>query len=330
MAGHMKRAWCVVGCLAICAVAASCTPRAAGARSLVRLAGGPRDATFFILANAIASVYTQRLPDVVTQTLETKGTSENLDVMESGEAECGFGSADLVYDAYLRGTARSAQPHGHLRGVAVLFPNVLHVVTRGDSGQVSLADLSGKRLAVAVPGDLGPNRSEPRRDAVTSTIAELSPRHEQPHTHLIGMADAVSELEDRRVDAAIYYGGYPFQPVTEAAQRFSVHFMAFDDLASSLVKAKYPFWKSVVIPAGTYHSQDSAVATVAIDNVLVCRSDLPPDLVYRLTRGLFEGLSSVASVHASARQINPERGASTPIPLHDGATRYYRERELFR
>ena len=70
--------------------------------------------------------------------------------------------------------------------------------------------------------------------------------------------------------------------------------------------------------------------TVAIDNVLICRAELTPDIVYTLARTLFEGLPSIASIHASARQIDPENGASTPIPLHDGAARYYRERELFR
>jgi TRAP-type uncharacterized transport system substrate-binding protein len=72
------------------------------------------------------------------------------------------------------------------------------------------------------------------------------------------------------------------------------------------------------------------VRSVAIDNVLICRAELPPDIVYKMTRTLFESLPSIASVHASARQIHVENGASTPIPLHEGAARYYRERDLFR
>jgi hypothetical protein len=85
-----------------------------------------------------------------------------------------------------------------------------------------------------------------------------------------------------------------------------------------------------VIPADTYPGQSSPVRTIGIDNVLVCRDELTADLVYKLTRSLYEGLASIASVHEALRQINPENGAATPIPLHDGATRYYRERDLFR
>jgi TRAP transporter TAXI family solute receptor len=316
---------CVTVCATACGRAASSTP------VQVRVAAGPRGATFFILANAIASVYTQRISDLSAQAVETRGTSENLDTVENGEAECGLGSADLVYEAYLRGTARAPAPHTRLRGVAVLFPNTLHVVTRAGSGNNTLADLAGKKVAVALPGDLASaNRSEPRRDSVAAAIAELSPRHERPQAVMAGLDDAVRELELHQVDAAYFYGGYPFRPVTDAAQRYSIQLVEFDELASSLVKARYPFLKPVIIPGGTYRGQDIDIRTMAVDNVLICRSELSADLVYRLTLALYDGLSSIASVHASARQISRDNGAATPIPLHEGATRYYRERELFR
>lgn len=175
-----------------------------------------------------------------------------------------------------------------------------------------------------------PTGQDSRMDAIDGAIAALAPHHKRPETIAIGMEDAVGALEQRRVDAARFYGGYPFRPVTEAAQRYPIHVVEFDDFASSLAKGRYPFFKPLVIPAGTYPGQANAIRTVAIDNVLVCRAQLPADLVYRLTLTLFRGLSSIASVHASVRQIDPENGAATPIPLHDGAGRYYRERELFR
>jgi TRAP transporter TAXI family solute receptor len=308
----------------------SCSPPAHTDAMSVRIASGPRDATFFILASALASLYSQRLPNLAAKALQTNGTSQNIDAVESGDAECGLGSADLVYNAHLRGTPRISEPHRHLRGVAVLFPNALHIVTRTDSNLRSLADLGGKRLAVAVPGDVTSAAAGPRRDAIVSAIAELTSRRVQPRSTLASIDDAVNQLGRRECDAADFYGGYPFRPVTDAGRRYGVRFIEFDERASSLVKSKYPFLRPITIPPGTYPGQESPVRTVAVDNVLVCRSDLPADIVYRLTATLFEGLPGLAAVHASARQVNPETGASTPIPLHEGAARYYRERELFR
>ena len=327
------RGSCTIAYLVLCLALLACSRSEPRTAERLRIAGGPRDATFFILANAIASVYARRLPELVAEGLETGGTTENIDAVESGDAECGLGSADLVYNAYVRGTVRVSRPHTRLRGIAVLFPNALHLTTRGDSRLVTLADLAGKRIAAALPGDpsdITTNRAQSRLDAIVSAITTLARHQTPPETVAIGMDDAVGALEHGRIDAAEFYGGYPFRPVTEAAQRYRVHLVEFDDLASSLVKARYPFFKPIVIPADTYPGQTTQVQTIAIDNVLICRADLSTDLVYRLTLGLYEGLPSIASVHASARQINPENGAATPIPLHDGASRYYRERELFR
>jgi TRAP transporter TAXI family solute receptor len=310
---------------------ASCSRPRASAPLHVRIAGGPRDATFFILASAFASMYSQRLPGLSVEALETRGTTENIDAVDAGDAECGLGSADLVYNARLRGTSRTPEPHRHLRGVAVLFPNTLHLVTRADSGLVTLADLAGRRVAAAIPGDVVANRPPSTRlDGIGSAVAQLARAHTPPITPTVNMDEAVGALERREIDAANFYGGDPFRPVTQAADRYAIHFVEFDDLAVSLVKAKNPFLKAVVIPPRTYAGQPNAVRTVAIDNVLICHAGLAPDIVYNLTRTLFDGLPSLASVHASARQINPENGASTPIPLHEGAARYYRERELFR
>jgi uncharacterized protein len=326
----MSRKACRLLGITLSVFVAACGQPVPHERTHVRIAGGPRDATFYILARALASLYGQRIVDVDAEGLETRGTNDNIDAVETGRAECGLGSADLVYNAYLRGNIREPRPHQRLRGVAVLFPNVLHIVTRADSGYEALGDLSGKVLAAARPGDVIPERQDLRMEAVGVAIAALAREHVGPRATAIGMEEAVDALEAHRIDAASFYGGYPFRPVTSSAQRFGVHILPFDEFAASLVKGKYPFLKPIVIPAGTYPGQAMEIRTVAVDNVLICRADLPAELVYKLTLTLYSGLPDIRSVHASAQQINPENGASTPIPLHDGAARYYRERELFR
>jgi len=324
-----RAAWVMVA--AAITLHLGCQARPPGAkRTQLRIAGGPTDATFDVLAKAMASAFASHLPSVAAVGVATGGTIDNIDAVEAGAAECGLVSADLVYNAFLRGTAKNPRPHRMLRGLAVLFPNTLHVVTRGDSPYTSLAHLSGKRVAVAVPGERLSGSQDARTHAIAAAIVALSSSHLSPVTTKVGLNEAVEALATNRIDAAIFYGGHPFRPVSEAAQQYGIHILEFDESAGGLVKAKYPFLKPVVVAAGTYRGQEHDVRTLAVDNVLVCRADLPAELVYGLTRTLYESLAQIASVHASARQINPEGGASTPIPLHEGASRYYRERELFR
>ena len=62
--------------------------------------------------------------------------------------------------------------------------------------------------------------------------------------------------------------------------------------------------------------------------MLVCSEDLPEDVVYRLTKAFFSALPDLTRIHAAAMLIDAEQAPATPIPLHPGAARYYREREI--
>ncbi|WP_410960887.1 TAXI family TRAP transporter solute-binding subunit, partial [Salmonella sp. SAL4360] len=78
----------------------------------------------------------------------------------------------------------------------------------------------------------------------------------------------------------------------------------------------------------TYPGQHTAIDTIGIRTLLVCREDLPEDLVYRFTKIFYVALPRLRSRHSAVQFIDPELVPTTPIPLHAGAARFYREREL--
>jgi TRAP-type uncharacterized transport system substrate-binding protein len=86
----------------------------------------------------------------------------------------------------------------------------------------------------------------------------------------------------------------------------------------------------VTVAAKQLKGQDEATETLGSEWLLVCRSDLSEDLVYELTREFFAQLPAMARQHGEAALIDPEQAPATPIPLHPGAARYYREREVLR
>ena len=91
------------------------------------------------------------------------------------------------------------------------------------------------------------------------------------------------------------------------------------------LRVHYPLLRRTLLPRGTYPGQDVPLHTVGVDLLLVCRADLDTELVYELTRALFEEIPK----HVR-RQVDPHRAPATVIPLHPGAARYYREREMQR
>ena len=96
------------------------------------------------------------------------------------------------------------------------------------------------------------------------------------------------------------------------------------------LRSAFPFLRLAVIPAGTYPNQRETIHTLAIDIVLLAREELDSAVVRRLTAGLFQMLPRLTSELDFLEGMDPQRAPATPIPLHRGATLYYRERELRR
>ena len=94
------------------------------------------------------------------------------------------------------------------------------------------------------------------------------------------------------------------------------------------LRADYPFLRTAVIPARTYPGQPHPVETMAIDVLLLCRVGLPEQFVHRLTRALFQVLPSLARQFDYLKLMELSRAPATPVPLHAGAARYYRQEEL--
>jgi TRAP transporter TAXI family solute receptor len=170
--------------------------------------------------------------------------------------------------------------------------------------------------------------------ADTSLVADLTLRAfgidpKEVKGELSGITDAVEQVADGRFDAMFVNASYPFsllQPAFERGARLvPITGPALDDLIE-----QYPFIRAVTIPAGTYPGQAEAVSTIGVNVVLVCGAELDERLVYDLTRTFFEALPQLTAAQSSLRLMDPEQAPATPIPLHEGAARYYRESELFR
>jgi len=98
------------------------------------------------------------------------------------------------------------------------------------------------------------------------------------------------------------------------------------DKVSQLTK-KYPFLSPAVIPANTYKNQPSEVKTVAVAAVLISSSELKEDVVYKLTKALFDNQAELAVAHAKGKELNIKTAVTgVSIPFHPGAIKYYKEK----
>jgi uncharacterized protein len=92
-----------------------------------------------------------------------------------------------------------------------------------------------------------------------------------------------------------------------------------------------PPFVAMKIPANTYTGQEKDVPTAAVVNYLVTSSAVSDDLAYQMTKLMFESLPELANAHAAGKEIKLEDAAAdSPVPLHPGAIRYYKEKGLIR
>jgi TRAP transporter TAXI family solute receptor len=94
---------------------------------------------------------------------------------------------------------------------------------------------------------------------------------------------------------------------------------------------KYPFLAGVKVPANTYKGQTADVSTVAVNAVLIAGSQLKDDMVYNLTKALFENQAELAAAHAKGKELNAQYAVQgVSIPFHPGAVKYFKEKGLMK
>lgn len=307
----------------VCAVQATACrapqPPAAPAASPLRIS-----TAFAPFSSRLTEEYRRTLPDIPILQVQSAFSSDGLAQIEAGTLDLGVVLADDAYRAYFGPTAGAGTPAGSgVRAISLLQPLPTYLLARTGSGIRSVADLTGKTVAV------GPEGSSVWK---LGTLVLKAFDVIDVDVKAIGSREAaVKGLRDGTYDAIMLPGYVYPEAFTETLLREGgAYLLPIDGPAVDRMRRESPFVRVVMIPRDIYPGQDKIVPTVGIDMMIVCRRDLDDTLVYRLTRELFEVFPRLARVEATMRFLNLEDAPATPIPLHAGAARYFRERELSR
>ena len=145
----------------------------------------------------------------------------------------------------------------------------------------------------------------------------------------LGYTPSAQAMMDGRIAGANIPAGPPAAAITQLYAQLGaddVSVLEFTDDQLAEIQKSYPIWSRYVIPAGTYPSQKKDIRTIAQPNFLACRADLPDEVVYKLTKTIYENLPFLNNIHKATKAMSLERAtAGLPAPLHPGAEKYYRE-----
>jgi TRAP transporter TAXI family solute receptor len=297
---------------------------AAQSAEFINVLTGGTSGVYYPLGVALTQLYGKAIPDAKTAVQATKASAENLNLLQAGRGEVAFSLGDTFSEAW-KGNADVGfkTPLKKLRTLAAIYPNYIHFLASADSGIKSLADLKGKRVSVGAPKSGTELNSRDILKAVGMSYQDLA------KVEYLGYAESVELMKNRQLDATLLSSGLGVAAVRDLATAIKMVVIPIPaDVVTKIGEAAYT---SGVIPANTYNGQTADVPTVTVQNYLVTHEGVSTETVYRMTKSMFENLDAMIAAHAAAKAINKQTaGVGSPVPLHPGAEKYYREAGLIK
>ncbi|MBA2809470.1 TAXI family TRAP transporter solute-binding subunit [Streptomyces sp. KM273126] len=291
-------------------------PREQPPTGTITISTGPQSGVYHDYGERLRTAIARDMPGLKVELLTSDGSQQNVTRVAGGEADLSIAAADAV-ESY-EGPGR-----GRLRGLARLYDDYVQVVVPHSSDIENISDLKGKRVGV------GGAESGVRLIATrVLRAAGLDPEKDiVPRSDSIGTAP--DRLRNGEIDAFFWSGGLPTGGLIKLAEVYDFRFIPISgDLVTELhVQGETTrYYRSSVMPGDAYSVQQGApVQTLTVANLLVTRSDLDPRLTEWLTRVVIKSRDNIGS-HVHAAQLVDLRTAiyTDPLPLHEGARRYYR------
>jgi TRAP transporter TAXI family solute receptor len=295
----------------------------AQAEQFVNVLTGGTSGVYYPLGVAIGKIYSDKLPDVKTQVQATKASVENLILLQQGRGEIAFALGDSLKAAWEGDEEAGFKSKlTKLRTIGAIYPNYIQIVATAESGIKTLTDLRGKSLSVGAPKSGTELNSRAILAAAGLSYKDIG------KVEYLPFAESVDLMKNRQLDATLQSAGLGVASLKDLSTSTDVNVVS---VPKDVVDKIGPPFVSVLIPANTYTGQEKDVPTAAVVNYLVTSSAVSDDLAYQMTKLIFESLPELANAHVAGKDIKLENAAmGSPVPLHPGAIRYYKEKGLIK
>lgn len=281
---------------------------------------GVRSGVYQRYGERLRGALAKDMPQVSIDLMTSEGSQQNIARVATGKADFTIATTDAVA-TYLRDGGAGAE---RLRGCVRLYDDYVQLVVPRQSEIRKVSDLSGKRVGVGQPGS-GVRLVADRLMAA----AGIDPAHGVTPVPA-GIDTMPKRMENGSLDAFFWSGGLPTTAVQELSDRFAIRLVPLEaPLIKQLQAAggSTRYYRSAVMPADAYRNaqQGQAVPTVAVANVLVTTDRTDPAMTEAFTRTVIDSRDRIGREVHAAQLVDLRTAIYTdPLPLHEGAKRYYR------
>ncbi len=338
----MKNLTKLVGIALLGTVIAGADAAKAQTPEFFRIGTGGAGGTYFpiggTIANAISAPPGSRpceeggqcgVPGLIAIAQSTNASVQNNAAVQNGELEAGMTAADTLLSMYGGTGTFEGKPHPNLRIIANLFPEDLHLVLPKGTSLSGLGDLADKRVGIGQAGS-------GTQVAVLQMLEAYGVTRDNMEEAELNNAQSAERLADGQLDAYFYAAGWPVAAMVQLSSTKGMSLYSFSEEELTKINEIIPSYIPSMIPGGVYEGIDDDTKVPAVSAMLVVSSEQPEELVYNITKALWNENTRklLDSGHAKGKQITAETALDgvegLGVPLHAGAERFYKEAGLLK
>lgn len=317
----------LVVCILLSLLLVSCSDELTRARPYI-LTTATTGGTYYPVGVAIATIAHAQLAEtegISLTAISSAGSLENVKLLRDNQAQ--FAILQGPFGAWSwTGEGPISNPQTHMRSVSALWQNVEHFVLLSElatTGQImDLDSLDGERYVLGA-------RNSGAEQTGRFILETLGIDYEEKfNLAYMGYGPTTSAIQDGNIVGMNIPAGAPVSSITQAyallGDRLTI--LSWTEETLNKLNARYPLWDWYDFPPGTYPNQTELIRTIASPNVLVTREDIPEEVVYNVTKVIWENLATLQDIHGATKDMRLEIAIDgLGAPLHPGAVRYYRE-----
>ena len=311
-----------------CLLLAACSEQLGERRTYV-LTTGTTSGTFYPVGVALSTLISAKEEAAFSLTaISSAGSLENIRLLQDNQAQ--FALIIGIFGPWaFDGSGPFRKPYENIRSISAMWPSVEHFVLRSDlvsEGNISdLRSFSGERFSIGVRNSGAEQTGFYIFDALGIDYSnELSIAY-------MGYGSSVNALQDGNIVGMNVPAGPPVSAITRAYALLGdgMTILDFTEDDIDALNHEFSMWKPYEIVPGTYPLQEKPINTAATSNILLTREDVPEEVVYNMTKLLWENLATLQEIHGATKTMAIEVALDgVLVPLHAGALRYYQEQGI--
>lgn len=285
----------------------------------VVIGAAPQGGTYYIWAGGFAALLCDKM-GLQGEVLVTGGPIHNVKFVHEGKLDFGLMTAGPAWEGFYGQGWAKGKKHQNIRVILPMYRTYFQMYSLAETGIKGIHDLNGKCVGV------GPSGGTPATYwPIILNIAGIK----VGRIFNASSAAIKAQVTQGKLDANGQALGLPWVTVTETETAHNINLYGVPPKYADEFIEKYPYFAKGIIPKGTYKcNKDDNIDTVTIWNFIAVNKNTPDDFVYEVLKKTYDNRDILIAAHKSAIEVKPEHILFSPIPLHPGAVKYYREKGI--